>query len=63
MVTTNDVLNFALAHKVFIREELIAILRNLNQISSSSSPSEQLKHLLKSDQLIRLKRGIYTLPD
>jgi hypothetical protein len=63
MVTTNDILNFAFTHKVFTRKELITNLKSLNQISTQSSLSEQLNRLLKSGQLIRFERGIYTLPD
>lgn len=63
MVTTNDILNFAFTRKMFSRKELIANLKSQNQIGFRSSLSEQLNRLLKSGQLIRLERGIYTLPD
>lgn len=63
MVTTNDILNFAVNHKVFSRKELIANLRSQNQLENPASLSEQLNRLLKSGQLIRLEHGIYTLPD
>lgn len=63
MVTTNDILNFAFTHKVFFRKELIANLKSQKQIGFPNSLSEQLNRLLKSGQLIRLERGIYTLPD
>lgn len=63
MVTINDILNFAGNHKVFSRKELIDNLKSQNQLENPSSLSEQLNRLLKSGQLIRLKRGIYTLPD
>lgn len=63
MVTTNDILNFAVNHKVFSRKELIANLKSQNQLENPASLSEQLNRLLKSGQLIRLEHGIYTLPD
>lgn len=63
MATTNDILNFAGNHKVFSRKELIANLKSQNQLENPSSLSEQLNRLLNSGQLIRLERGIYTLPD
>jgi hypothetical protein len=63
MVTTNDILNFAFTYKVFTRKELIANLKNENQIGSPGTLSEQLNRLLKSGQLIRLERGVYKLPD
>lgn len=63
MVTTNDILKFAFTHKVFSRKELIDSLKSQNQIENPASLSEQLSRLLKSGQLIRLERGIYTLPD
>jgi hypothetical protein len=63
MVTINDILNFAGKHKVFSRKELIDNLKSQNQLENPSSLSEQLNRLLKSGQLIRLKRGIYTLSD
>lgn len=63
MVTTSDILNFAFIHKVFTRKELIANLKSENQIGSPGTLSEQLNRLLKSGQLIRLKRGVYKLPD
>ena len=63
MITTNDILNFAGNHKVFSRKELITNLKSQNQLENPASLSEQLNRLLKSGQLIRLERGIYTLPD
>ena len=63
MVTTNEIINFAFTHKVFTRKELIANLQNFKQINSPGSLSEQLNRLLKSGQLIRLERGIYSIPD
>ena len=63
MVTTNDIINFAFTHKVFTRKELIADFRNFKQINSAGSLSEQLNRLVKSGLLIRLERGIYSLPD
>lgn len=61
MVTTNDILNFASAHKVFTRKELIASLKNTNRISKSGTLSEQINRLLKSGQLVRIERGVYSL--
>lgn len=46
MVTTNDILNFAFAHKVFTCKELIANLKSEDQIGSPGTLSEQLNHLL-----------------
>ena len=63
MVTTNDILNFAFKHKVFTRKELIANLKSEDQIGSPGTFSEQLNRLLKSGQLLRIKRGVYKLPD
>lgn len=63
MVTTNDILNFAFTHKVFSRKDLITNLKIQNQIGYPGPLSEQLNRLLKSGLLIRLERGIYTLPD
>lgn len=63
MVTTNDILNFAFKHKVFTRKELIANLKSNVQIGSSGTFSEQLNRLLKSGRLLRIKRGVYKLPD
>lgn len=63
MVTTNDILNFALTHKVFTRKELIANLKSEDQVGSPGTFSEQLNRLLKSGQLIRIERGVYKLPD
>jgi len=63
MVTTNDLLNFASTHKVFTRKELIANFKSENQIGSPGTFSEQLNRLLKSGQIIRLDRGVYSIPD
>ena len=63
MITKNDILNFAYTHKVFTREELIANLKSENHIGLPGIFSEQLNRLLKSKQLIRIKRGIYKLSD
>lgn len=63
MVTTNDILNFAIADKVFTRKELIAKLKREDQIGSPGSLSEQLNRLLKSGQLVRIDRGVYKLTD
>lgn len=63
MVTTNDILNFALTHKVFTRKELIANFKKENQIGTPGTFSEQLNRLLKSGQLLRVERGVYKLPE
>jgi hypothetical protein len=63
MATVNDILNFAFTHKVFKRKELIANLKSEDQIGSAGIFSEQLNRLLKSGQLVRVKRGVYKLPD
>ncbi len=63
MTTSNDIINFAFTHKVFTRQELLTNLKSRYTISSSGSLSEQLNRLLKSGQIIRLKRGIYSLPE
>jgi predicted transcriptional regulator of viral defense system len=63
MVTTNDILNFALTHKVFTRKELIASLKSMDHVGTPGTLSEQLNRLLKSGQLIRIERGVYKLPD
>lgn len=60
MATTNDILNFAFTHKVFTRKELVANLMDLNQAGSPGSLSEQLNRLVKSGQLVRLERGVYS---
>jgi len=62
MITTNDILNFAVTHKVFTRKELITHLKNQTKVESLRSLSERLDRLLKSKQLIRLERGVYGLP-
>jgi hypothetical protein len=62
MITSNDILNFAITHKVFTRKELIANLKNQTKVDSLHSLSERLDRLLKSKQLIRLERGVYSLP-
>lgn len=63
MATTNDIINFAFTHRVFTRKELIAFLKNDDQIGSPGTLSEQLNRLLKSGQLVRIERGVYKLPD
>lgn len=63
MVTTNDIFNFAFTHKVFTRKELIANLKSEHLIGSPGTLSEQLNRLLKSGQLVRIERGVYTLHD
>lgn len=62
MIKMNDIVNFAFKHKVFTRKELIVSLRNNEQIGVPGSLSEQLNRLLESGQLIRLERGVYSLP-
>jgi len=61
MVTTNEILNFALKHKEFSRRELVSDFESKNQIKSSGNLSEQLNRLLKAGQLTRIKRGVYKL--
>jgi len=63
MATINDILKFALAHKVFTRKELIASLKGFNPMNSLNSLSEQLNRLLKSGKIVRVQRGVYSLPD
>lgn len=63
MVTTNNILDFALTHQVFTRKELIANLKSEDHIGSPGTFSEQLNRLLKSGQLVRVERGVYKLPD
>jgi predicted transcriptional regulator of viral defense system len=63
MATISDILNFASTRKVFTRKELLANLKSRNPVSSPSSLSEQLNRLLKSGQINRLERGVYSLPD
>ncbi len=63
MGTTNEILKFALSQKVFTRKELIAKLKREHQIGSAGVFSEQLNRLIKSGQLVRVERGVYTLPD
>ncbi|PKP36568.1 MAG: hypothetical protein CVT97_08705 [Bacteroidetes bacterium HGW-Bacteroidetes-14] len=63
MASIKDILNFAVAHKIFTRKELITNLKDKDQIGSPGIFSEQLNRLLKSGQLIRVERGVYKLPD
>lgn len=63
MATINDILNFGLTHNTFTRKELIASLKSYNPKDSLNSLSEQLNRLLKSGQIIRVERGVYSLPD
>ena len=61
MVTSNEILKFALKHKEFTRKELVSDFGSRNQIKSSGSLSEQLNRLLKAGQLTRIERGLYRL--
>ena len=61
MVTTNEILNFALKHKEFSRKELLSDFESRNQIKSPGNLSEQLNRLLKAGQLTRIERGVYKL--
>lgn len=61
MVTTNEILKFALKHKEFTRKELVSDFGGRNQIKSSGSLSEQLNRLLKTGQITRIERGLYRL--
>lgn len=63
MITINDIIKFAITHKVFTRKELVTNLSGRKQVSSPGAFSEQLNRLLKSGQLIRIKRGVYKLHD
>lgn len=63
MITTNEILNFAITQKVFTRKELTDYLKSQIKVESFNSLSEQLNRLLKSKQLVRVKRGVYSLPD
>ena len=63
MATINDILSFAFKNKIFTRQELVVNLRSEDKISSLNSLSEQLNRLLKSHQLVRPKRGVYSLPE
>lgn len=63
MAKINNILNFAFTHKTFARKELIAYLKSYNPEDSLSSLPEQLNRLLKSGQIIRVQRGIYSLPE
>ena len=61
MVTSNEILKFALKHKEFTRKELVSDFGSRNQIKSSGSLSEQLNRLLKTGQITRIERGLYRL--
>ncbi len=61
MVTTNEILKFALKHKEFTRKELVSDFGGRNQIKSSGNLSEQLNRLLKTGQITRIERGLYRL--
>src|SRR5574344_2927026 len=60
MVTTSDILSFASSRKFFTRKELIFHLEQEAKLSSPRSLSEQLHRLLKSVQIKRVDRGVYT---
>lgn len=61
MITTKDILNFAITRKRFTRKELTDYLKSQVKDDSLSSLSEQLDRLLKSNHLVRLERGVYSL--
>lgn len=61
MVSTNDILSFALVRKMFTRKELTDYLEAQTQTGSSNYLSEQLDRLLKSNLLVREDRGVYAL--
>lgn len=60
MVTTSDILSFASSRKFFTRKELIFHLEQEAKLGSPRSLSEQLHRLLKSGQIKRVERGVYT---
>lgn len=61
MITTNDILNFAITRKRFTRKELTDYLKSQVKDESLNSLSEQLDRLLKSNQLVRVEHGVYSL--
>jgi len=63
MITTTDILHFAKTHKVFTRKELIADLKSQAPDNARNTLSEQMDRLLKSNQIVRLERGVYALSD
>lgn len=63
MITTTDILHFAKTHKVFTRKELIANLKSQAPVNPLNTLSEQINRLLKSNQIVRLDRGVYALSD
>jgi len=63
MITTTDILHFAKTHKVFTRKELIADLKSQAPVNALNTLSEQMDRLLKSNQIVRLERGVYALSD
>jgi hypothetical protein len=62
MATITDILYFAATNSQFTRKELIAYLEKQNQTVSPNSLSIQLDRLLKTNELTRIERGVYTLP-
>jgi|WetSurMetagenome_2_1015567.scaffolds.fasta_scaffold15430_4 hypothetical protein len=63
MATINDILNFAFTHKVFTPKELLANIKDRNPVGSLGSLLKQINRLLKSGQIIRPERGVYSLPN
>ncbi len=62
MVTNTDILHFAAINKQFTRKELIVYLGKLQEAVSPNAVSIQLDRLVKSNELVRMERGVYSLP-
>lgn len=61
MATNTDILHFANTNKQFTRKELIVYLKKHQQAVSPNAVSIQLDRLVKSNELVRLERGVYAL--
>lgn len=61
MVTNTDILHFANTNKQFTRKELIVYLKEHQQAVSPNAISIQLDRLVKSNELVRLERGVYAM--
>ena len=61
MATITDILYFAAKTSQFTRKELITYLEEQKQIVSPNALSIQLDRLLKSNELTRIERGVYSL--
>ena len=62
MVTNTDILFFAAINKQFTRKELIVYLKGQKQAVSPNAIWIQLDRLVKSNELVRVERGVYGLP-